>query len=298
LVAPLGRGVPAATAGVWLVRAGPDSVVLKVVRLAQNSHPRWPAAAEPDHPYYWRREVCAYESGFLARLPAAVRAPRLRGRFERTDGSVALWLEALPAASGTIEGYGLAARNLGMMQGALAADLPSERWLSRRWLRAYLDLRLEQTGPRCGEREAVLASVEAGPQTFCHLDFYPENLFADSDETILIDWAYCGIGALGEDPGSFVPDAILDGFVGAERFDELERAVWLGYVAGLADASWPGDERAVRFAFCATPWLKFQWVAPALASWKLDEATEARWSAALPLIDRLGEEVRELASPT
>jgi Phosphotransferase enzyme family len=182
----------------------------------------------------------------------AVRAPRQRGLFERPDGSVALWLEALREPVRSIEGYGRAARNLGRMQGALARAVPDEPWLSRRWLRAYLDLRLELTGPRSEEREAALRALEAGPQTFCHLDFYPENLFGDRDETILIDWAYCGLGALGEDPGNFVPDALVDGFVAPEQSDNLERGVWEGYCAGLAHAGWTGDERAVRFAFCAT----------------------------------------------
>jgi hypothetical protein len=293
---PLGRGVPAATAGVWLVRAGRDAAVLKLVREDLTGHPRWPAAPEPEHPYYWRREVCAYESGFLERLAGGVRAPRCRGCFERAEGSVALWLEALPAATRAIDGYGRAAHAMGEMQGAFAAALPREPWLSRRWLRAYLNLRLELTGPRSAEQEAALQKLEAGPQTFCHLDFYPENLFGGDDETILVDWAYCGIGALGEDPGNFVPDALLDGFVEPEQADELERAVWEGFRAGLADAGWDGDERGVRFAFCATPWLKYQWVPPALASWTLDDATQARWRATLPLIDRLGEEARELAS--
>jgi Phosphotransferase enzyme family len=287
--------VPAATAGVWLVRSPDDAAVLKLVHLRQDGNPRWPAAPELEHPYYWRREPCAYESRFVERMPA-VRAPRLRGLFERPDGSVALWLEALREPVRSIEGYGRAARNLGRMQGALAATLPDEPWLSRRWLRAYLDLRLELSGPRSEEREAALRALEAGPQTFCHLDFYPANLFGDGDDTILVDWAYCGIGALGEDPGNFVPDTLFDGFAAAEEAAELERAVWDGYRAGLADAGWSGDERAVRFAFCATPWVKYQALQSALALWPLDEPTRARWRATLPLIDRLGEEARELAS--
>jgi hypothetical protein len=287
--------VPAATAGVWLVRSADDEAVLKLVHRSGEGNPRWPAAPDPEHPYYWRREPCVYESRLLERL-GGVRAPRLRGLFERPDGSVALWLEALREPVRSIEGYGPAARNLGQMQGALAAARPNEPWLSRRWLRAYLDLRLELSGPRSEEREAALRALEAGPQTFCHLDFYPENLFGDGDDTILVDWAYCGIGALGEDPGNFVPDTLFDGFAAAEDADELERAVWDGYRAGLADADWSGDERALRFAFCATPWLKYEAMPAALAAWSLDEATKTRWRATLPLIERLGEEARELAS--
>jgi hypothetical protein len=290
---PLGLGVPAATAGVWLVRVRDDAAVLKLVHENPAGHKRWPAAPSPEHPYYWRREPCFYESRLLERFAAGVRAPRRRGLFER---SVALWLEALTEPVRSIEAYGRAARNLGRMQGAAAADLPTERWLSRRWLRAYLDLRLELTGPRRQEQEAALRALEAGMQTFCHLDFYPENLFGDDDETILVDWAYCGIGALGEDPGTFVPDTLLDGLVAAEEARELERVVWAGYLAGLAESGWSGEERVARFAFCATAWLKYQWVAPALEAWSLDEATKTHWRATLPLIGRLGEEARELAS--
>jgi len=285
--------VPAATAGVWLVRSSDDAAVLKLVHFCRDGNPRWPAAPEPEHPYYWRREPCVYESRLLERVPS-VRAPLLRGLFERPDGSVALWLEALREPVRSMEGYGRAARSLGRMQGALAAALPDERWLSRRWLRAYLDLRLEVAGPRSREREGALRALEAGPQTFCHLDFYPANLFCEVDETILVDWAYCGIGALGEDPGNFVPDTLLDGFAAAEEADELEAAVWDGYRAGLDDAGWPGDERDVRFAFCATAWLKYQWLPRHLASMPLDDGTRTRWRGALPLIDRLSKEAREL----
>jgi hypothetical protein len=291
---PLGRSVPAATAGVWLVRSTGDAAVLKLVHHDPNGSRRWPAESDPSHPYYWRREVCAYESTLLERL-SDVRAPRCRLLVERADGSVALWLEALSETASSIDDYGRAARNLGRMQGVVAAAPPAEQWLSRRWLRAYLDLRLELTGPRSREQEAMLEAVEAGPQTFCHLDFYPGNLFGDADTTILVDWAYCGIGALGEDPGNFVPDAVLDGYVAAEQGAELERAVWSGYRAGLVDAGGPGDERAVRFAFCATPWLKYMWLDAALEAWSIDAETETRWRGVRPLIERLGEEARRLA---
>jgi hypothetical protein len=69
-----------------------------------------------------------------------------------------------------------------------------------------------------------------------------------------------------------------------------------GYLAGLAGAGWAGDEHAVRFVFAATPWLKFEWLYGALTSGTLDAETEARWRGARPLIDRLGEEARQLAS--
>src|SRR5947207_2968553 len=70
----LGRSVPAATAGVWLVRAGDDAAVLKLIHHDPKGSRRWPADADPSHPYYWRREACVYESKLVERLPGGVRA--------------------------------------------------------------------------------------------------------------------------------------------------------------------------------------------------------------------------------
>lgn len=52
--------------------------------------------------------------------------------------------------------------------------------------------------------------MEAPPQVFCHLDMHPVNLFDVDGDTVLIDWAFCGVGGLGEDLGTLVVDAITD----------------------------------------------------------------------------------------
>src|SRR5947207_659949 len=72
---PLGRGVPAATAGVWLVRTGSDAAVLKLVHHDPEGSRRWPADADPAHPYYWRREACVYKSKLLDRLAGGICGP-------------------------------------------------------------------------------------------------------------------------------------------------------------------------------------------------------------------------------
>src|SRR5207247_1470218 len=89
---------PTATAGLWHVSAGSDSAVLKVIQLSSTGDSRWPAEPDPGHPYYWRREALAYESGLFERLEGGLRAPACRAVVERPDGSVALWLEAVSAA--------------------------------------------------------------------------------------------------------------------------------------------------------------------------------------------------------
>jgi hypothetical protein len=277
----LGHGRPAATVGVWRVRAAGASAVLKVVEHNAEGHPRWPSAADPDHPYYWRREPLTYESGLLDRL-GELRAPSLHASVTRDDGTVALWLEdAPPPPAFTPDLLSEVSRRLGKAQGAFAVEPPLQPWLSRRWLRAYLALR----APITREQERVLARVEAAPTTLCHLDFYPGNLLG-TDAEVIIDWAYCGLGALGEDPGNLVPDTMFDGFVEPSLAGELEEAVWEGYLTGLRDSSWRGDEREVRWVFLASPVIKYTWIPAAIADPATDEVLRSRWSKVIPLLDR------------
>ena len=135
--------VASATAGIWRVRRGGRSAVVKVLAHRSGGHENWRSGESEEHWYYWRREAAAYESGLLGSLAGGVRAPGCYLAAERDDGSVALWLEDLrgpPASAWPIARYGLAARQLGRAQGEFVAGraLPDHRWLSRGWLRAYL----------------------------------------------------------------------------------------------------------------------------------------------------------------
>jgi hypothetical protein len=80
--------------------------------------------------------------------------------------------------------------------------------------------------------------------------------------TVVIDWAFVGVGALGEDPGNLVPDAVLDFHVPPDRLDELHDLVAAGYHAGLRAAGWDGSRDEVRLAMAAAMAAKFAWLAP------------------------------------
>ncbi len=284
-VEPLGHGPPAATVGVWRVRVAGAAAVLKLVHHRADGHPRWPSASDPEHPYYWRREPLVYESGLLERL-GELRGPRLLASAARRDGTVALWLEDAPLPPAfTPALLGEVARRLGETQGGFAVEPPVQRWISRRWLRAYVALR----APITREQERVLARVEAAPTTLCHLDFYPGNLLGQEAD-VVIDWAYCGRGALGEDPGNLVPDTMFDGFVETSLARELEEAVWEGYLTGLRASPWRGDENEVRWVFLASPVIKYTWIPAAIADPATDEVLRSRWSKVVPLLDRWAEE--------
>jgi len=240
--------------------------------------------------------VLAYETGLLAALRGGLRAPDCLLAAPRPDGSVALLLEdvrSAPATRWTLARYGIAARHLGQMQGAYLAcvDLPDHEWLSRDWLRSYLarrdgdlhlvddeslwaDARLAPwfADPPIARVHAMredqsrfLEALDALPRTLCHLDLHPANMFGDvAGDTTVIDWSFVGIGALGEDAGNLVPDAVLDFHVDPAQIDDLYETVYAGYAAGLRDAGAPDATAAARLGMTATIAAKYAWIAPAI----------------------------------
>jgi hypothetical protein len=116
------------------------------------------------------------------------------------------------------------------------------------------------------DRGRFLGVLDGMPATLCHFDFHPANLFdGGHDTTAAIDWSFVGIGALGEDAGNLVPDAVLDFHVGPGELGALYDAVADGYTAGLRDAGWSGPATTVRLAMAATMAAKYAWIGPALA---------------------------------
>jgi hypothetical protein len=301
----LGHATPAATAWVWRVRTAGDTAILKVVRHDPAGNERWPASEDESDPYYWRREPLAYSSGLLGALDG-LRAPRCRLCRERADGTIALWLDDAGAQPDwTVERFRFVARDLGRMQGRLAADPPGEPWLSRGWFRRYLDLRarwiddyrdrpyaagVERIWAR---RDTILERVDRAQQTFCHFDFYPANVYGE-DETVVIDWAYCGLGALGIDAGNLVPDAIFDGFVALDEAETVREAVWEGYLTGLADAGFEVDADELRYVFLAATALKFAWIPGTALARGTDDEIGQRWLSIFPLIVSWADESLEL----
>lgn len=185
----------ASAVGVWRIRAGGRSAVLKLLALDAGPSAQWLSRPEPEHPYWWLREPAAYESGALE--PFGV--PRLLARVDRQDGTVALWLEdgGDPPAAWTPAMLAAAAERLGRAHAALLGfDAP---WLGHGFLPMYL---------RLHGLEDDSASLAALPQTLCHNDFHPANVL---ESGLVIDWAYCSAGPVGVDAGVLVVDGLADG---------------------------------------------------------------------------------------
>ena len=102
------------------------------------------------------------------------------------------------------------------------------------------------------------------PRTVCHLDAHRGNLSWQNGDLALVDWAFVGEGALGEELAAFVGATLLLDYVPLAEAERLEEVAFSGYVAGLRAAGWSGDEAVIWEAYrCAMP-LRF--APPSLAS--------------------------------
>jgi hypothetical protein len=259
--------------------------VHKVLTRRRDAPSHWASSEDPRHWNFWRREALAYASGLPERC--GLDAPRLLEMVETPDGDVELRLEHVEgrhAAALTIEDLEATASVLGRAQGR--RDLPGEPWLSEGFLRAYstsrpvdwalmdddaawsLPLMREHFDPALRQalvrlhqgRDRLLTVMEHLPRTVCHLDVWPNNLIGrPGGDIAFLDWAFVGDGALGEDIGNLVPDAVFDLLLHHDLLDELDARLTSAYLEGLREAGWTGDARVVRLGICASA-VKYDWL--------------------------------------
>ena len=237
------------------------------------------------------REARAYRSGLLAdHLPGGMAAPRCLA-VEEQAGYDWIWLEELTDHVGQpwpLARYRLAARHLGRFNGAYLTGrpLPAGPWLSRGFLRAWVTRRATHAAKLPGIREhplvrrafppavadgvlrlwrdmdPLLDALDQLPQTLCHLDANPSNLFArrgadGQEQTVAIDWECVGIAPLGAEIVGLVSSGLWRGAVELAAARELDELAFAGYLAGLREAGWQGEPRVVRFGYTATSALRY-----------------------------------------
>jgi hypothetical protein len=248
----------------------------------------WAASEDPRHWNYWRREAEAYRSGELRGSLERAGLGIPAGTAEEQPGGVTLWLEDVAGTPGTeftLAEHAALARAAGRWQAQGPLDAP---WTSRRFLRDYStnwrvswpllddDDAWQQPlikdnwppGLRAGwqrlvaHREFLLDLMERLPRTRSHLDFWVSNqIMRATGEFVLVDWAFAGDGAVGEDIGNHVPDAVNDLFWPGERIAELDRACFEAYLAGLREAGWAGRGSEARLGMVASC-VKYAWLLP------------------------------------
>ncbi|HWS49413.1 MAG TPA: hypothetical protein VN241_00250 [Microbacterium sp.] len=251
----------------------------------------WHSSERSDAWNYWAREAEVYAD------------PRLRRSLEGTGLDVPLaevipgpqatelWLEDVrgtPGVDFALADHVATAAALGRWQARPLEPRPA--WASRGFLRAYSTSRpadfgvvddhaaweqplIRDTWPaelRAGwmrllaHREQLLSVMEQLPRTLCHLDAWVSNVIRrPSGEVVLLDWSFAGDGAIGEDLGNYLPDAVLDLFWPAEQLAELEATCWPAYLEGLRSAGWVGSERDARLGVVASC-VKYAWLLPLL----------------------------------
>jgi hypothetical protein len=297
-------------------------------------------SAHPSDWNYWRREVDVYESGWLAGLPAGVAAPRCFCVEEHAGGSCSVWMEDVDDEASPewpIDLYVEAARHLGRFGGAYLAGhtLPQGSWMSSQWLRKAVahaapavdqlrDAHAHPTVRRAyppdvrqtvlelwAERDLFLDSLDRLPRVVCHYDTFRANLLTrhtgqDDRQLVAIDWAFVGKGSVGEDLASLMRHARQAPEVIAYGIQQLDEAVFAGYVEGLRDAGWRGDPEEARLGYTVHAALRglvtIGQVVPVLGneawwSWAEEKAGRSMESVAdrqarawrHPLIDWLGE---------
>jgi hypothetical protein len=280
-----------ATGGIWRVVGPTGRAVVKIATAGRDGDAAWATSEHGGHWNHWRREPLAYRTGFAHAVyaDAGLGAPRLLAAVAPRPGAVALWLEdvaGVPGMRWPVARLADFAERLGRAQAGHAGREPVQPWLSRRWLRQYVAskpiaepvawdhpqaLAGWPAGLRAGLRELwrrraeLLALAESLPQTTCHLDVWPMNLIARGgagEEIVLLDWAFVGGGAIGEDIGNLIPDSVADGLMDPGLLPEIDQAVTAGYLAGLRAGGWRGGDAEVRRAIAVTGAAKYCWLAP------------------------------------
>lgn len=262
----------------------PWSLILKIT-------PRPEGRDDPSDARYWKREALVYRSGFLEGLRGGLASPRCYDVIERAD-EVWLWLEEIQDAHGglwPLERYSAAARHLGHFNGERAAREPppeARSWLSRGWLRAWVGsrapimARLDELlrHPAAArfyppdvarayrrlwdEQERFLDALDGLPQTLCHRDAFRRNLFArggdpEPGQTVAIDWADAGVGAIGEDLAPLVIAGVLFHEIDLVDLPRLDRMAFAGYLSGLRDAGRSDHPKLARLGFTASAAMRY-----------------------------------------
>jgi hypothetical protein len=293
----------AAVGGIWRVRGTAGSSVLKLATppAPKTASAVWPTSDEPAHWNYWRRETLAYSGGLTATVYRdAITAPALLEANPRADGGVDLWLADVSGAGGfdwPVPRLARFAYELGAGQARWAGRVPDTPWLSRRWLAQYLaegpsrfvrvdaadwdDPSAAAAWPAAVRRQLrrlwagrrrVLAAAEAAERTLCHLDVWPANLIDHAGTSVLLDWAFTGDGAVGEDVANLIVDSCADGLMDVALLPDIAESATDRYLEGLRDGGWSGSDDAVRSAIAVCGAAKYSWLGPAcLASAVRDE---------------------------
>lgn len=257
------------------------SLILKIIRSPDGQD-------DPASLSYWKREALTYQSGLLNELPSRISAPRCFGIVEQSGLEVWLWMEEIVdeiSRRWSLDHYGNVARHLGQFNAAGFAKQAqfTQPWLTKGILREWVGDTAPEFPPNVlvhplvsrvwpndiypwmlhvwSKHEAWIDNIERQPQTFAHLDAFRRNLFSRRDkqdnlQTVMIDWAFAGSAAAGEEIAPLVAASLNFLEFDSAQAKSLDQVVFEGYLEGLREAGWRGDPRAVRSNYAAASILR------------------------------------------
>jgi hypothetical protein len=114
----------------------------------------------------------------------------------------------------------------------------------------------------------------------CHHEAARANLIArqhadGEDETVAIDWETVGPGALGAEIATLVFGTLRRLEVPVTEADRLEVLVHIGYLRGLEDAGWRGDDNLVLLGYLLAICLRWSFMT-GLVNSVVDSSAQAR----------------------
>lgn len=242
---------------------------------------------------YWKREWHAYRSPWVQGLTGLLVSPRCLGTGESggESGADSAWIamedmRAHEHRPWSKHHFVDVAQHIGLFNGGTLTreSWPSEAWFSREWIRGWSDLAeplIEQL-PSASEhpvagriytrhavndlvsvwehREQFYAVLTRLPQTICHNDVFPRNLFVAPDgsgKSVAIDWAFCGPGAIGQELSALVGATMVFHESRPDDWEDLERECLAGYTDGLRRAGWDGSSDEALLGYLASTVLRF-----------------------------------------
>ena len=82
-----------------------------------------------------------------------------------------------------------------------------------------------------------------------------------------MDWALCGISALGSELCPLIYASTLYGDFPSQQIEQLEAACFPAYLRGLREAGWDGRDELVRLGYLAFSSLLFTVLIPGSLTW-------------------------------
>lgn len=288
----------AVTGSIARVAVGDQTLVRKVLngRNEPDTQPQWRASQHLEHWNYWPREAEVYASPIAQLLiGTGVRLPEVHSIESPDDQTRVLLLEDVQGRSGEVlsmDDYDLVCRAWGRAQAQLSnhPQLHDAPWVSHGFLRSYsmskaVDYQLLASDvawqqPLIADnwpadlrsklaflyqhRQDLYAILEAAPQLPSHLDFWPNNVFVtEQGDVVPVDWAFFGGGAMGEDVGNFIPDAVFDGFMPPAALPDMGERLLGAYSEGLIEGGFLHDHGELRTLLQASA-VKYVWLGPLL----------------------------------